>query len=143
ALALLVAACGGAADEQPPAVAPPPPAATTPPPVDTAPPPTAEAPPPAAKPSMPDMQLAMLKTFPTVFTDAAKVAALYAADAQLMVAGLPPASGREAIQAAHQQFIDTQSNLKLTPTRAWQKGNQVACEWVLTGTQTKEWQGMP
>jgi steroid delta-isomerase-like uncharacterized protein len=92
---------------------------------------------------MADMQTAMLKAYPGAFSDAAKVGALYATDATVNVAGQPQQAGREAIQQGHQQFIDAQTNLKLTPTRAWMKGNQVACEWVLTGTQAKEWMGVP
>jgi steroid delta-isomerase-like uncharacterized protein len=144
-LAILAAACGE--EQTPPAAVPTPPPAPAPAPVDTTPPPpaptAAAAPTPPPKPSMADMFTALVTGYPASFNDATKVGAMYAPDATLTIPGAPDVKGREAIQAFHQQFLDAQTNLKLTPTRGWEKGNMLAVEWVLTGQQAKDWNGMP
>src|SRR5215470_263476 len=95
-LGFLAMACGGGAEEQPPAQAPAPPTTAAPPaPVETA---AAPAPAPAPpKPSMAEMQAAAMKAYADTFADAKKNAALYADDASLMIAGMPEVKGRDAI----------------------------------------------
>jgi len=130
----LVAACGGAADEQPPVVPPPPPAApTAPPPVDTAPVATA-APTPPPKPALADLETAAVADLATNFADASKVAAHYAPDATMFMPGMPVSTGRESIQKSLQDWLDQNTNVATANARTWTKGNQVAVEWVCTGT---------
>src|SRR5262249_26971659 len=134
--------CGGGAEEQPPPQAPAPPVATaTPAPAETA---TAAAPtPPPPKPSMAELQATALKAYQETFADEKKNAALYAEDATLFVAGMPEVRGREAIAATESANKDSQTNLKIGFSRVFTKGDMVACEWVVTGTHSKEWNGIP
>lgn len=139
-LGLFVAACGGGADEAPPVAAPPPPVAAPPPP---APAETAAAPAPAPKASMADMEQATLKAFAENFTDAKKLAALYAEDAEMWMAGTPEIKGRAAIEIAAAKGHESMSNVKFGFNREWIKGDMVAVEWTLNATQSKELMGVP
>jgi uncharacterized protein (TIGR02246 family) len=128
-----IAACGGAADEQPPVQPPPPPAPA--PVADTpAPAPTADTPAAAPKASMADMQAAAMKSMAANMSDAAKVASLYAPDAVMFMPGSPESKGREAIQKSYQDWLDTTTNVQSANVRTWSKGNQLAVEFVATGT---------
>ena len=130
----LITACGGAADEQPPVQPPPPPPApTAPAPVDTAPVATA-APAPPPKPALADLEAAAVADLATNFTDASKVAAHYAPDATMFIPGMPPSTGREAIQKSLQDFLDQNTGVATANARTWTKGNQVAVHWVSTAT---------
>ena len=144
-LSLMLVACGGASDEAPPPQPPaPPPAAPAPAPADTTPAPTADTtPPPAPKPPMADMQKAIVAGFASTFGDAAKFAALYAPDAGYWEPGSPEVKGRDAIQANNQKLFDALTNEKLAITRVWAKGSSMAVEWVVTGTQSKDFMGIP
>ncbi len=126
-----VMACGGGADEQPPAQPPPPPPPEPAPVVDTTPPP-APAPPP--KPTMAQMQQTALASIVANINDPAKLTALYAADATVMTPGFPEATGHDAIQKSMQDWLDANSNLATAVVRSWTKGNVVAYEFVTTGT---------
>jgi steroid delta-isomerase-like uncharacterized protein len=139
-LGFLVTACGGGADEAPPVQAPPPPvasAAPAPPPVET------PAPPAPPKASLAELQQTTLKAYVDGFTDAKKVASLYAEDAQLWIPGTPEVKGREAILGYTQSQLDSSSNVKFGFNRQWIKGDTIVVEWTATGTQTKEWMGVP
>ncbi len=141
-LGLLVVACGGGADEAPPVAAPPPPSAAPAPPPPPA-EPTAAAAPPAPKASQIELEQATLKAFAESFTDAKKLAALYADDAQMWVAGMGEFKGREAIQGAAASMHDAMTNVKFAFNREWFKGDMVAVEWTVNATQSKEWMGVP
>jgi steroid delta-isomerase-like uncharacterized protein len=138
-LGLLISACGGGGDAVPVQAAPGPSASA---PVAESKPAPAEAPPPA-KPPLADLEQASLKAYVAGFTDAKAIAALYAPDATLTIAGTPPLTGREAILAFIQGFLDSQSNVKFGVSRVWMSGKTVACEWMINGTQSKDWNGLP
>ena len=139
-LGLLVAACGGGEAEAPPPQAPPPPPVVAPPPPE----PVAVTPPPAPpKPSMAELQTASLKAYQEAFADPKKVTALYADDASLWIAGMPEMKGKDAILQSEQANKDPQTNMKIGFGRSWTKGDMVVVEWVVNGTQAKEWNGIP
>ncbi len=139
-LGLLISACGGGGDAVPVQAAPGPSASA--PVAESKPAPAAETPAPA-KPPLADLEQASLKAYVAGFTDAKAVAALYAADATLTIAGTPPLTGRDAILGFTQGFLDSQSNVKFGVSRVWMSGKTVACEWMINGTQSKEWNGLP
>jgi ketosteroid isomerase-like protein len=102
----------------------------TPPPAPTA----TEAPAPPPKPALADLEMTAIKAYPGILTDATKIAALYAPDATMMIAGKTEISGRDAIQKAAASFNEGVSNPQMAVTRAWVKGNTVAFSWQLTAT---------
>lgn len=98
-------------------------------PVDTTPPP--------AQPK-PIAELEM-QTVAAVFEalnahDAAKVVALFADDAAMRRPGLPDVQGRTAILEAFTQIMSMTKDAKYGVSRAWQKGDVVALEYVVAGT---------
>jgi len=140
-LALVISACGGEGDAVPPPQAPPPPPPMAAPP----PPPPAAAPAPEpAKPAMLDMQkqgnqqaLAALNAH-----DAKKLADVYASDAALNVIGMGEYRGREAIQGEIQKVFDGFTDFKLGMSKIYVKNDVVVQEWVATGTQKGEFNGI-
>lgn len=131
-------ACGG--DPPPPPVAPAPTVAVTPPPEPT-PAPTPE-PAPAPKPSMAELQMKNLKNQVATVGDAKAYAANFAADGVDVIAGMPEMKGRDAIQAGQQMFVDGFPDMKMGMSRVFQKGNVAIVEWVVTGTQSKDFMGV-
>jgi steroid delta-isomerase-like uncharacterized protein len=136
-------ACGGETPEVKPPQPPPPPtvaSAAPPPPTETAKP----EPPPPPKPSMAELQKQMLTGYADAVTarDAKKVAGLYAEDGVLVVAGMPEVKGRDALAKMSQEWFDGMSGTKLGYTRAWQKGDVLVVEWVVTGKHTGDFMGV-
>lgn len=141
-LGLLTCACGGGGDAVPVQAAPGPSASA--PVAESKPAHAAAMPAPTpAKPPLADLEQASLKAYVAGFADAKAVAALYAADATLTMAGIPPLVGRDAILAFTQGFLDSQSNVKFGVSRVWMSGKTVACEWMINSTQSKDWNGLP
>jgi steroid delta-isomerase-like uncharacterized protein len=143
-LALVLASCGGGAEEVKPIQPPPAPTVAS---ADTAPPATATAKPetlPPAKPTMAEMQKQALQAYADAIgaRDAKKVASLYAEDAVLMIPGVPEMKGREAIQKFTQDWFDGFSSTKLGFSRVWTKGDVMAAEWVATGKHTGDFMGV-
>jgi ketosteroid isomerase-like protein len=134
---VLFAACGG--NEAPPPVAPAP--VDTTPPAPTPPPPaeTAKAPDPP-KPSLAELQKTALMSAAMALNshDAKGVAAAYADDALISVAGLNDLSGKAQIQSNMQEWFDTFSKVKVGWSRVWTKNDVMVLEWVLNGTHTGE-----
>jgi predicted ester cyclase len=65
--------------------------------------------------------------------DPAKVGALYAATAKLVIPGMPDFSGRQAIGAEARGDFAGFPDFKVAITRAFVHGNTVVTEWVVTG----------
>ncbi len=124
--------CGGQEIAQPVAPAPPPVAA---------PPPAPEAP--SAKPPLADLEKAALQAAALALNahDAAKVAASYADDAVIRVAGLNEVDGRAAAQANMQEWFETFAGIKVGFRRVWMFGEVVVAEWVLNGQYTGDFFG--
>jgi steroid delta-isomerase-like uncharacterized protein len=108
------------------------------------PPPTPAPAPEPAKPALLDMQkqgnqqaLAALNAH-----DAKKLAEVYASDATLNVIGMGEYRGREAIQGEIQKAFDGFPDFKLGMSKVYVKNDVVVQEWVVTGTQKGEFNGM-
>ena len=72
--------------------------------------------------------------------DPAPFAALYAADAVVVIPGISEWTGGADIGAMHDRVFHAFSGVKYAASRILMSRNGVACvEWVLTGTQTKTW----
>lgn len=141
-MGLLIAACGGAeGSERKPAIAPTP---EPPAPIAQEPPPAPPAPPAEPAKSAAELQLATQKTSFEAWNagDAKKVAATFAENATLLVAGMPEIKGREAIEAYVRQTMKAFSKTKLALTRTFQKGDVMAVEWVFNGTHAGEYMGL-
>jgi ketosteroid isomerase-like protein len=52
----------------------------------------------------------------------------------MFIPGMPVSTGREAIQKTLQDWLDQNTGVTTVNARTWTKGNQVAVEWVTTGT---------
>jgi ketosteroid isomerase-like protein len=141
ALAAFAGTACGADDKQPILPPPPPiaPATVTAPPIDTSPPP-AQAP---TKPSMPEMQLLTIKAIADAISahDAKKYAGSYANDASLTVYGVGDATGRDAIAADAQKWIDGFGDLKFQAGRLFSSGDMAVVEWAWAGTHNGEFMG--
>ena len=135
--AMLAAACGGAEPAAPAA----PTAATPPPPEMPATAPTT-APTAAAKPAATPEQTTKALVDAWNAHDAEKIAAAYAENGLLRVAGVPDFTGRAAIKAAAAGVFKTYPDFKVAVTRVVMKGNTAVLEWVITGTQTGDAEAM-
>jgi steroid delta-isomerase-like uncharacterized protein len=133
--ACVVSGCGGAEDLAQPVAPPPPPVAVAPP------PPAPEAPPP--KPPLADLEKTALMSAAMALNahDAAKVAAAYADDAVIRVAGLSEVLGRAAAQTNMQEWFETFAGIKVGFRRVWMFGDVVVAEWVLNGMYTGDFFG--
>jgi steroid delta-isomerase-like uncharacterized protein len=144
AVGVLLAACGGGADENKGPATPTTPVATAT--ATTA--PTAEAPkkeePKQAQLSPAEAQKKTMMEFGAAMNahDAKKVAALYTDNAVMKMAGMPDLTGREAIQGHFQKMFDAMPNGKGADTRVWMKGDVAIGEWAMTGTHTGEFMGI-
>jgi len=139
-LLVLISACGGEGDAIPPPQAPPPP------PPMAAPPPPAPAPAPAepAKPPLIDLQkqgnqaaMAALNAH-----DAKKLSEQYAPDAVVTVVGMGEYKGREAIASEIQKAFDGFPDFKFGISKVYVKNDVLVHEWVVTGTQKGEFNGV-
>jgi steroid delta-isomerase-like uncharacterized protein len=75
--------------------------------------------------------------------DAKKLAELYAPDATVTIVGMgEPLKGREAIQAEIQKTFDGFPDFKYAVTRVFVKNDVLVDEWVVTGTQKAEFNGV-
>ena len=101
----------------------------------------------APKPPLADLIKKSLADFDACVAahDAAKCAGVYANDAVFVQPG--PMGWHESNKEAIQQNLDSIfkafPDLKIVPTRTFMKGNQVAIEGVMAGTNTGEFMGHP
>ena len=70
--------------------------------------------------------------------DAKKFAASYATDASVTVYGVGDVSGRDAIAAETQKWLDGFGDLKFHVGRIFQKADMAVVEWAWAGTHTGE-----
>jgi steroid delta-isomerase-like uncharacterized protein len=139
-LAVVISACGGEGDAVPPPQAPPPP-----PPMAAPPPPPAPAPAPEpAKPALLDMQKQLNQQALAALNahDAKKLADVYASDATVNVIGMGEYRGREAVQGEIQKVFDAFPDFKLAMSKIYAKNDVIVQEWVVTGTQKGEFNGV-
>jgi steroid delta-isomerase-like uncharacterized protein len=100
-------------------------------------------PPPAPKKSMAEMQLATIDAMIAAANahDVKKYVANFSPTAVVHSPPTPDATGRDAIEKNMQRVMAAFPDAKMTKGRVWQKGNVVAREWSVTGTNTGEWMG--
>lgn len=138
--ALCLAACGG--DATPP-IKPPPPPDPLPPPVTTS--ETTDAPTPTEEPpkKLEDIELASIKAMSDAWAarDPKKLAERYAGDAAVTVYGQGDLTGRDAVAADAQKWLDGFADLKLAVGRVVSKGDMAVVEWAFTGTHTGDFAG--
>jgi ketosteroid isomerase-like protein len=98
----------------------------------------------AAKPALADLIAQSCKTLGEAMNahDSAKVAGLFADDAEWNVYGADDAHGREAIVKSLQGWLDMSKDQKSAPRRMWFKGNVAVGEIVFAGTMTGNFMGM-
>jgi steroid delta-isomerase-like uncharacterized protein len=139
----LVAACGGGGEaakpvEQP---KPAPSASTPPPPVASA---SASA---SAAPALPPPSADATMTVRTVLDgfnrqDPIKYVGAYAADASIVIAGMPDVKGSAAIEAEHRRLLEAFPDTRMNGVRLYTKGDIAVMEWVLSATHQNDWMGV-
>jgi hypothetical protein len=102
---------------------------------------------------MTDLQLAAVKKLgeffyvaepteqPKLLKDPAPLAALYAADATLSIAGVVDAKGKDAIVKAYQDVVGPFSPFRMMPAHIYLKGSTVTVHWTTNGAQSRDWMG--
>ena len=141
----LLAACGGGGDVGKPVEQPKPaPIASAPAPVDSA--SAAAAASSAAVPAPPPASDATttVRTFLDGFNrqDPVKYVGAYAADATIVIPGMPDVKGSAAIQAEHKHLLETFPDTRMNGVRLYTKGDVAVMEWVLSATQQNDWMGV-
>jgi hypothetical protein len=56
--------------------------------------------------------------------------------------GMPPAHEPKAIVAAHEKLFGAFDDRKMALTRVWRTPAEQTLEWVMTGTQARDWRGV-
>jgi steroid delta-isomerase-like uncharacterized protein len=107
--------------------------------------PTAAAPSLENAPPLPrsEVQLRALRAWAAAFDDAKRVSDVFAEDALVQTAGAADARGRAAIEQSHQALLDGFPDLKNALAAVYLKGDVGIAEWVMTGTQTRDWMCLP
>jgi steroid delta-isomerase-like uncharacterized protein len=105
--------------------------------------PSASAAPAAPKLTMAELQAKANKAILEAWNshDPKKVAALFATDGVLKVAGLPDQKGRDAITTDAQTAFTGFPDFKVAYSNIISKGNMQVAEWTINGTNSGEWQG--
>jgi len=142
---LLAAACGGGSENTSTNTPTTTTSATAAPTATTAPTTTAQAP--APKPPLADLIKKTMADFDAGVAahDAAKCASAYANDTQFVQPGPMGwhTSGKDDVQKNLDMLFKAFPDLKIVATRSWTKGNQMAVEGVMAGTNTGEFMGHP
>jgi ketosteroid isomerase-like protein len=73
--------------------------------------------------------------------DAKKIGDVYAADGVITIIGDRTLTGRDAIVAEYQRWLDGMSDLKFQLGRVFLNGNVVVAEWAFSGTHTGDFLG--
>jgi steroid delta-isomerase-like uncharacterized protein len=142
-LTVLISACGGEGDAVPPPQVPPPP-----PPTATAPPPAPVAPPTPPEPPKPALIELQKQNHAAAVAalnahDSKKFSEIFAPDAVVNVIGMgPEIKGREAIAGEIQKNFDAFPDFKIAITKVFVKNDVAVQEWVVTGTNKGEFNGM-
>ena len=137
-VAVPISACGGGRADVPPP-SPPLVASATPSAEATPPSPASEAP----KPALIDLQKQAVAAARAAMNahDAKKFSELFAPDATINEYGLGEAKGREAIAGGLQKAFDGFPDFAIGVSRVFVKNEVLAQEWVITGTNTGEFNG--
>jgi steroid delta-isomerase-like uncharacterized protein len=133
-VAVPISACGGEGAAVPPLVASAPPSA------EPTPPSAAPEPP---KPALLDLQKQAVAAARAAMNahDAKKFSELFAPDATINEYGLGEANGREAIASGLQKAFDGFPDFTVGVSKIFVKNEVLAQEWVITGTNTGEFNG--
>lgn len=142
AATLLAVGTFGCGDELPPPQTPPPPPAAPPPP-----PPAPEPPPPPPAPpkkTLAELQMAAGQTMNEAFAagDAKKLAALYAENAVMKMAGAPDIAGRANIEKNLSEFFASFGKIKTGASRVFAKNDVLVSEWTMNATHSGEFMGI-
>jgi steroid delta-isomerase-like uncharacterized protein/uncharacterized protein (TIGR02246 family) len=136
--ALLISACGGERDAQPPPQTPPPPAPVA------APAPEPVSAPEPPKPSLLELEKESVRARMAALNahEAAKFAEGFTPDGIAITYGVAEAKGREAIASDVQKFFDGFPDFKIAESNVYVKGDVVVVEWVVNGTHKGEFAGV-
>jgi len=139
----LLAACGGGGEAAKP-VEQPKPVASAPLPIETA---SASASASAAPVPLPPPSVDATTTVRTVLDgfnrqDPIKYVGAYAADATIVIPGMPDVKGTAAIQGEHQLLLQVFPDTRMNGVRLYTKGDIAVMEWVLSATQQNDWMGV-
>jgi predicted ester cyclase len=98
----------------------------------------------APKPTLEDMEVATSKalTDAVAARDAKRIGDAYAADAVVEIYGDRTLTGRDAIVAEYQRWLDGMKDLKFQVGRVFQNGDVVVAEWAFSGTHTGDFLGV-
>jgi hypothetical protein len=96
--------------------------------------------------ALPDLYAAALSSQPGAAGGAPfsqLVPLLNAEYAEFQSAGFPPAHEPSGIVAAYAKFFGAFDDRKLVNTRVWRTPNEQTIEWVMSGVQARDWNGLP
>ena len=122
----------GCGDELPPPQTPPPPPTPEPPPLPAPP-----------KKTLAELQMAAGQTMNEAFAagDAKKLAALYAENAVMKMAGAPDVTGRANIEKNLTEFFASFGKIKTGASRVFAKNDVLVSEWTMNATHSGEFMG--
>ena len=74
--------------------------------------------------------------------DPIKYVGAYAADASIVIAGMPDVKGSAAIEAEHRRLLEAFPDTRMNGVRLYTKGDVAVMEWVLSATHQNDWMGV-
>jgi steroid delta-isomerase-like uncharacterized protein len=75
--------------------------------------------------------------------DFAQLPALLDADSHFAFPGMSDARGHDAVVKAHQALFGAFDQRAVGVSRVWRTDSEQTVEWTLTGTQARDWMGVP
>jgi predicted ester cyclase/ketosteroid isomerase-like protein len=96
------------------------------------------------KPSLADLEVAAAKSLTDAVAarDAKRIGDVYTADAVVTIVGDHTLTGRDAIVAEYERWLDGMRDLKFQIGRVFQNGNVVVAEWAFSGTHSGDFLGV-
>jgi ketosteroid isomerase-like protein len=101
-------------------------------------------PPPPKKASLSELEVTAATALIAAIAarDAKKIGEVYAADAVISIIGDRTLTGRDAIVAEYQRWLDGMKDLKFELGRVFQNDSTVVAEWAFSGTHTGDFLGV-
>jgi len=101
-------------------------------------------PPPAKKPTLTELEVTAASALIDAIAarDAKKIGEVYASDAVISIIGDRTLTGRDAIVAEYQRWLDGMKDLKFELGRVFQNDGTVVVEWAFSGTHTGDFLGV-
>jgi ketosteroid isomerase-like protein len=94
--------------------------------------------------ALPDKYIKALASPPSGAAPFAELAPLLNGDlAGFSSPGMPPAHERAGIVLSHDQLFGAFDDRKMALSRVWRTPSEQTLEWTMTGTQAREWHGIP